>query len=48
MRAQSGDDGVGERLGGERGEDAVPAAAERRGQEAVDVARRDSAAELDE
>jgi hypothetical protein len=48
VRARGGGDGIGERLGGERGEEAVPAAAEERGKETVDVARGDGAAELDE
>lgn len=48
MRARGRADGVGESLGGERGEEAVPAAAEEHGQEAVDVARGDGVTELDE
>lgn len=46
--ARGGGQGVGERLGGEGANEAVPAAAEERGQEAVHVVRRDGAAELDE
>jgi hypothetical protein len=48
VRARSRGDAVGKRLGGERGEEAVPAAAEEHCQEAVDVASGDRAAEFDE
>lgn len=48
VRARCRGDGVGKRLGGERGEEAVPAAAKEYCQEAVDVARGDRAAEFDE
>jgi len=48
VRARGGGNCVGERLGSERGEEAVPAATEERGQEAVDVASGDGATELDE
>jgi hypothetical protein len=48
VRARCRGDGVGKRLGSERGEEAVPAAAKEYCQEAVDVARGDRAAEFDE
>jgi hypothetical protein len=48
VRARGGGNCIGERLGGERGEEAIPAATEERGQEAVDVASGDGATELDE
>jgi hypothetical protein len=48
VRARGWGEGVGERLGGDRGEKAVLSAAEERGKKTVDVTRSDSAAEFDE
>jgi hypothetical protein len=48
VRARGWGEGAGERLGGDRGEEAVLSATEERGKKTVDVARSDSAAEFDE